>query len=132
MIIRLALPQDLRGINIIAKEQGWDPVLEQMLLDPCYVAIEKEEVVGFIWASVSYSRYLAYIDYLMVKRGKTKIGGKLGQYITDHLIELGVIKIMSLVARSGTSDELKCLRINKQNGFDIVPKTFSCLIREVG
>ena len=131
MIIRPAEYQDIPGINKLCDAHEWSHVCEQMLIDPTLVAIENKEIVGFIWATVSYSRYMAYIDYLLVKPGTKGVGSALGSGITKRLEDMCVKKILTLVAKSGSEYEPKCIQINEKNGFSLQPRLFNCFVKEV-
>lgn len=118
-MIRKATVKDLPQINELMGFYHLMDVPEDMLKDVCLVSTRGEKIVGFIWGSVSRSRYLAYVDYLTVSPEAKGDAFRLCKKILAHFHKLKVKRIMTLVVEDGSDFSKQALRVNEK--IDLVP-----------
>lgn len=113
MDIRKSNNYDYMGIIDLLETYGFPRLEEEELYSgSSFVAVEDEEIVGFIWALVSGR--VAYVNYLVVdveyrhkvNCGRSKTGIMLGVEMMKMLYSRGVTKLTCLVGKREYSDML--------------------------
>lgn len=128
MIIRECNKYDTNSVNDLMDKVGFTCVDSQMFDDFTIGAFDGDKCLGFIWAMISESRFIAYVDFLAVEPGTMGIGTRITQEMWSILNENGVRKVMSLVKYSGTENEEKSLQLNYKLGMIPLSKPYHLCI----
>lgn len=131
MLIRPCDLRDMKPINRLMESVGFSHIHSLMLQDPNIGAFDNDECFGFIWAGVTESRYLAYVDFLAVKPGTSGIGTRITQEMWSLLETMGVCRVMSTVKYSGTENEEKSLQLNAKLGMYPLAKAYHLCIGDM-
>jgi hypothetical protein len=131
MDIRHCTHQDIKSINELMSSVHFAHINPHMINDTTLGAFDGSECFGFIWAGITESKFLAYVDFMAVKPGTSGIGTRLTQQMWSHLDSLGVIKVMSVVEYSGTDNEEKCLQLNAKLGMTPLAKPYHFCIGDI-
>lgn len=123
-MIRQAKLKDLVGINELMKLVNFVPISKEQLRDCVLVSVRDEKIVGFIWASVSKSKYLAFVDYLAVHPEAKGDGFRLCKAILKRLHFLGIKKILTNVKAEREWNALQSYRINVKIGLKPLENQF--------
>ncbi len=124
MIIRPCNRDDLDSINELMDLVGFAHADVMMFHDKTIGAFDGGKCFGFIWAMISESRFIAYVDYLACLPGTMGIGTRITQEMWSILNGYGVKKVMSLVKYSGTENEEKSLQLNYKLGMIPLSKPY--------
>lgn len=131
MDIRPCKTSDIESINCLMRIVDFLPVHEQMLKDYTIGAFNGGECFGFIWAGVTESLFLAYVDFLAVTPGTSGIGTRITQEMWKILESVGVKKVMSVVKYSGTDNEEKSLQLNAKLGMMPMSKPYHLCVGDI-
>lgn len=102
-MIRRAYPEDIPAINELLGMYGIAHVPASVCDDVSLVYVADDRVVGFVWAGVTASKHLAYIDYLTVHPDHRGAGLKLTKAILDELSDKKVINACSVITKDETN-----------------------------
>lgn len=102
----------LKGINSLLEKSGLEPISAGMLKDLCVAAINDGKVVGFIWAMVSKSREMSYVDYFCVDRAHRGLAGRLIKYMLMDAAIMGIKRVFTMVPDKGDLNDLAAFKIN--------------------
>ncbi len=131
MDIRSCKDSDVESINELMKAVDFVPIDSGMVDDCTLGAFSGGRCYGFIWAGVTESLWLAYVDFLAVMPGTSGIGTRLTQEMWQILERKGVSKVMSVVKYSGTDSEEKSLQLNAKLGMVPLAKPYHLCIGDM-
>lgn len=122
-MIRKAFPADAERINALLLRNGLDPdITEDHLKEEALVGDIDGDIRGFLWMSVSESKFLAFIDYFIVDLAYKGLGGRLAVRGFELLQQRGIKRMMSIVEDSPQLAEAK--RINEFFGLNTDSRVF--------
>jgi hypothetical protein len=103
----------LKGINDLLELSGLEKIASGMLKDLCLVAVSQDKVVGFIWAMVSRSKQMSYVDYFCVHPDhRGMLAARLIKSLILDASLAGVKRVMSIIPDNGSFDSLACFKLN--------------------
>ena len=129
MKVREAKTNDVAEINELTEQYGWEPVDDRWMDDVALVAELDGKIVGFVWAMVSKSLRVAYIDYLAADPKTKRVGSILGSAIMERLETLGVERIFSVVCLDGSEFSAKSSAVNLRNGLSLVENPYVLFVK---
>lgn len=131
-MIREAKIEDLYQINELVSLYDLPPIEESVLRDVCFVSVlENEKIVGFIWAAIPPSKFIAYVDYMTVHPEHKGHGILLCHKVLNRLKEMDVKKVISVVVRNGDPSSIKSHSINMKIGLSPHEHPYTFFIGDV-
>jgi len=103
----------VKAINSLMDDSGLERISSKMIKDLCLVAIRPDgKVVGFIWAMVSQSKEMSYVDYFAVDKEHRGLSVRLIKAMISEAFEMGIKRVFSMIPDNGSLDSLSAFKIN--------------------
>lgn len=129
-MIRPAKLTDLAQINALLDRNGLvGNFLPEHLKEECWVGEIDGDIRGMIWASVSKSHFLAFVDYFAVDYDYKGLGVRLAQAGLKSLRDLGVKRVVSIIEDAPQFQE--AMRINRFFGLKTDDRLFRFFMGEI-